>query len=63
MSAADPHVVFGRQYPRQYDAIIIGAGIGGLVCANILAMEGMKVLLVERHFMLGGFCSTFRRRL
>src|ERR1700744_3996818 len=22
----------------------------------------MKVLLLERHFMLGGFCSTFRRK-
>ena len=54
--------IFGREYPRQYDAIIIGAGIGGLFCANILARGGMKVLLLERHYMLGGFCSTFRRK-
>jgi len=58
----EPHVIFGREYPRQYDAIVIGAGIGGLFCANILARGGMKVLLLERHYMLGGFCSTFRRR-
>lgn len=57
----DPHVIFGREYPRRYDAIVIGAGIGGLFCANILAKGGMKVLLLERHYMLGGFCSTFRR--
>lgn len=58
----DPHVIFGREYPRRYDAIVIGAGIGGLFCANLLARGGMKVLLVERHYMLGGFCSTFRRK-
>ena len=55
------HRIFGREYPRNFDAIVIGAGVGGLFCANLLAREGMKVLLLERHYMLGGFCSTFRR--
>lgn len=59
---ASPHCIFGRDYPRHYDAIVIGAGIGGLVCANLLAQGGMKVLLLEKHYMLGGFCSTFRRK-
>ncbi|MEX2261875.1 MAG: NAD(P)/FAD-dependent oxidoreductase [Bryobacteraceae bacterium] len=54
--------VFGREYPEQYDAIVIGSGIGGLFCANLLAKGGMKVLVLERHYMLGGFCSTFRRK-
>src|SRR5207302_3035004 len=40
----------------------IGSGVGGLFCGNILAKAGLKVLLLERHYMLGGFCSTFRRR-
>ncbi len=44
-----------------YDAVIIGAGIGGLICANLLAREGLRVLLVEQHYMVGGYCSTFRR--
>lgn len=44
-----------------YDAVIVGAGIGGLVCANLLAREGLRVLLVEQHYMVGGYCSTFRR--
>src|SRR5215471_14723625 len=57
-----PYVIFGRQYPEQVDAIVIGAGIGGLVCANLLGRGGMKVLLLEKHYMLGGFCSTFRRK-
>jgi len=45
-----------------YDAVVIGAGIGGLVTANLLAREGLRVLLVEQHYMVGGYCSTFKRR-
>lgn len=56
------HIVFGREYPRRYDAIVIGAGIGGLVCANLLSGGGLKVLLLEKHYALGGFCSSFRRK-
>lgn len=51
-----------RQPPDpRYDAVIIGAGIGGLILANLLAREGRKVLLLEQHYMVGGYCSTFRR--
>ena len=51
-----------RQPPRaHYDAVVIGAGIGGLMTANLLAREGLSVLLVEQHYMVGGYCSTFRR--
>lgn len=45
----------------RYDAVVVGAGVGGLVCANLLALEGLKVLLVEQHYMVGGYTSTFRR--
>jgi phytoene dehydrogenase-like protein len=52
-----------RQAPDSYyDAIVIGAGVGGLVCANLLVRTGLKVLLVEQHSMVGGYCSTFRRK-
>lgn len=51
-----------REPDACYDAIIIGAGVGGLVCANLLARTGLKVLMVEQHFMVGGYCSTFRRK-
>jgi len=44
-----------------YDAVVIGSGIGGLIAANLLAQEGLKVLLAEQHYMVGGYCSTFRR--
>ncbi|MFL6198583.1 MAG: phytoene desaturase family protein [Thermoanaerobaculia bacterium] len=46
--------------PR-YDAMILGAGVGGLIAANLLARGGLRVLLVEQHYMVGGYCSTFRR--
>lgn len=52
-----------RAGPREsYDCIIIGAGVGGLVCANLLARAGLTVLLIEQHFLVGGYCSTFRRK-
>ena len=44
-----------------YDVVVIGAGVGGLVCATLLARQGMRVLLAEQHYMVGGLCSTFRR--
>src|SRR5262245_7557389 len=51
-----------RGAPREaYDAIVIGPGIGGLTCAALLARAGMRVLLVEQHYMVGGYCSTFTR--
>ncbi|VAX29629.1 hypothetical protein MNBD_NITROSPIRAE03-859 [hydrothermal vent metagenome] len=45
-----------------YDAIIIGAGIGGLVCGCYLARAGMKVLIIEQHDKPGGYCTSFKRR-
>ncbi len=53
--------LFGRDYRSQYDVIVIGSGVGGLVCANLLAQSGLKVLVIERHYVLGGYCSSFRR--
>jgi phytoene dehydrogenase-like protein len=46
--------------PR-YDVVVIGSGIGGLIAGNLLARSGARVLLVEQHYMAGGYCSTFRR--
>ena len=50
-----------RAPDARYDAVIIGAGVGGLIAANLLARGGLKTLLVEQHYMVGGYCSTFRR--
>ena len=45
-----------------YDAIVIGAGIAGLICAAFLAKNGKKVLIVEQHFIPGGYCTSFKRK-
>jgi len=45
-----------------YDIIIIGSGLAGLTAANVLAKAGHKVLLLERHFKLGGLATWFHRR-
>ncbi|MBI4981844.1 MAG: NAD(P)/FAD-dependent oxidoreductase [Candidatus Omnitrophica bacterium] len=44
-----------------YDAIIIGAGIGGLVCGCYLAKAGLKTLIVEKNARPGGYCTSFSR--
>ena len=45
-----------------YDAIVIGSGMGGLATAAILAKEGQKVLVLERHYTAGGFTHIFKRK-
>lgn len=49
-------------FGEQYDAVIVGAGIGGLTCGALLAKYGAKVLIVERHTSPGGFVSGFERK-
>ena len=46
---------------KDFDAIIIGAGNGGLSTATKLAIEGKKVLLMEKHNIPGGCGTSFRR--
>src|SRR4030042_1912235 len=46
----------------KYDVVIIGAGIGGLVCGCYLAKAGLKVLIVEQHYKPGGYCTSFKRK-
>ncbi len=47
--------------PQVWDAIVIGAGIGGLVTATQLAAKGAKVLVLERYLIPGGSAGYFER--
>jgi len=43
---------------REFDAVVLGAGPAGEVCAGRLAEAGLKVALVEPH-LIGGECSYY----
>ncbi|WP_288262322.1 carotenoid isomerase [uncultured Prochlorococcus sp.] len=45
-----------------YDAIIIGSGIGGLVTASQLAAKGAQVLVLEKYIIPGGSGGSFKRK-
>jgi all-trans-retinol 13,14-reductase len=48
---------------KVYDIIVIGSGIGALTCASLMAQLAHKrVLVLERHFKLGGYTHTFDRK-
>jgi prolycopene isomerase len=47
--------------PTDYDAIVIGSGIGGLVTATQLAAKGASVLVLERYLIPGGSAGYFER--
>jgi len=44
----------------RYDVIVIGAGLGGLTAAALLAQAGRKTLLIERNYGVGGAASTYK---
>ena len=44
----------------KYDAIIIGSGIGSLSTAACLAKFGKKVLVLEKHYIVGGCYHAFK---
>jgi phytoene dehydrogenase-like protein len=46
---------------ERFDAIVIGAGLGGLSAATMLARSGLSVLLLERHNVPGGYATSFVR--
>jgi len=48
---------------KQYDVVIIGAGLSGLVCAYTLASYGVKCCLVEKSEIPGGGNLSFKNEL
>lgn len=48
---------------QEYDAIVIGSGIGGLSTAALLAKAyNKKVLVIEKHWTIGGLTHEFERK-
>jgi all-trans-retinol 13,14-reductase len=46
---------------KKFDVLIIGSGMGGLVCGNILSKEGYNVCVVEKNKQLGGCLQIYVR--
>lgn len=44
------------------DIVVIGAGLGGLTCAGILAAAGKTVTVLESHYVAGGAAHTFKAK-
>lgn len=47
--------------PAGWDTIVVGSGMGGMTCAATLARLGQRVLVLEQHYVPGGFTHTFKR--
>lgn len=45
-----------------FDAVVIGSGAGGLSAAALLALDGKRVLVLERHAVPGGCLQVFKRK-
>ena len=46
----------------QYDAIVIGSGVGGSGCAALLTAAGYDTLMIEKNERLGGACSSYYKK-
>jgi phytoene dehydrogenase-like protein len=53
---------WSKDMRSEYDVIVIGSGLAGLTCANMLAKRGHPVLLLEQHYNLGGLATWFKRK-
>lgn len=45
-----------------YDAIVIGSGLGAMTFGAIMAKMGKKILILEKHYVPGGFTHVFKRK-
>jgi all-trans-retinol 13,14-reductase len=46
---------------ERWDYIVIGSGMGGMTTAALLSKLGRRVLVLEQHYVAGGFTHMFKR--
>ena len=46
---------------KDFDIVIVGSGMGGLVCADLLGREGYTVCVLEKNRQIGGSLQTYVR--
>jgi phytoene dehydrogenase-like protein len=51
-----------RSPEGDWDTIVIGSGIGGMTAAALLSELGHRVLVLEQHYVPGGFTHVFKRK-
>jgi len=55
-----------RTYPPppdgSFDVIVVGSGMGGMSCAAALSRLGRRVLVLEQHYLPGGYTHMFARK-
>jgi all-trans-retinol 13,14-reductase len=56
-----PAFTLNRHADDEHDVIVVGAGIGGLTAGALLARQGRKVLVLDQHYLPGGFCTSWPR--
>jgi all-trans-retinol 13,14-reductase len=62
MRLAVSEKVWSKQIPKgRWDYIVVGSGMGGMTAAAMLAKLGKRVLVLEQHYVAGGFTHMFKR--
>ena len=46
---------------NEFEIVIIGSGMGGLICADILGREGYRICVLEKNKQIGGCLQTYVR--
>ncbi len=46
---------------KEFDIVVVGSGLGGLLCGAILSKEGYSVCIVEKNKAIGGNLQSFER--